>query len=134
MWQAEAAAAAAAASRAALNPNHPWVGGPPYVNMETGETRDGAPEGFEDLKATNPNYPWSGGPPYVNLETGETRDGTPEDWDEAAVGLQRTGGWSPQLRVAGLLNRCLQHPIGGGGGGGREGHGAVAAGGRRAAE
>jgi hypothetical protein len=28
------------------NPNHPWVGGPPYVNTETGETREQQPAGW----------------------------------------------------------------------------------------
>ena len=58
--------------------NHPWVGGPPYVNGETGETRVTPPDGWLDTTQMNPNHPWTGGPPYVNCLTGESRDTAPD--------------------------------------------------------
>jgi hypothetical protein len=40
---------------AQTNPNHPWVGGPPYVNTETGETSDMPPDEWREMAQVNPN-------------------------------------------------------------------------------
>ena len=79
-WDMGAWPAAAQLLSAQTNPNHPWVGGPPYVNVETGESKDKPPDGWQDTAQTNPNHPWEGGPPYVNVETGESRDTPPDGW------------------------------------------------------
>jgi hypothetical protein len=90
---------------AKTNPNHPWVGGPQYVNVETGESRDAPPDGWLDIVAdmaqmkrvgqsegsiggslVNRNHPWNhvqnadGSRSYVNSETGERQSYHPHGW------------------------------------------------------
>jgi hypothetical protein len=90
---------------ARINPNHPWVGGPPYVNVMTGESRDTRPVGWQ----MNPNHPWVGGPPYVNTETGESRGALSLD-AYSRLPLAR----SPSTTNALPLFSQVRHQMGGG--------------------
>jgi hypothetical protein len=96
------------------NPNHPWVGGPPYENVETGESRDAPPDGWLDILAVmaqmNPNHPCVGGSSdnrnhpwnrvqnadgawsYVNGESGERQSYHPHGWQHIDA---RSGFFGP---------------------------------------